>query len=126
MDFAGIGVDIVLLSRVKDAVETAGEAFLNSVFTKLEQERAASDASYIACLATTFAGKEAIFKCFNIGWGSGVQLKEVEIREGPFGEPYAVLSGQFAILAKERKVRKVILSLSFDGDYAIAVAALVD
>jgi len=126
MAFAGIGVDIILLSRVSKAVETAGKVFLDKVFTEWEQERAAQDDNYIARLAITFAGKEAIFKCFSIGWGSGVQLKEIEIRDGPFGEPHPILSGKFAVLAEERKIKKVLLSLSYDGEYATAIAALVD
>ena len=72
----------------------------------------------------TFAAKEAIFKTFGIGWHYGVQFNEIEVQEGRFGEPLPVLSGRFAEIAAERGVSKILLSLSFDGDYAIAVAAL--
>ena len=51
-------------------------------------------------------------------------MAEIEVRDGKYGEPLPVLSGKFAELADERGVDKVLLSLSYDGEYAIAVAAL--
>ncbi len=121
----GIGIDIVSLTRVKDAVENAGKVFLDKVFTPWEQERAKSHPNPIAYFAMTFAAKESIFKCFGIGWESGVKLTEIEIRDGKFGEPIPVLSGTFAELTRERGVTKVLLSLSYETDYAVGSAALV-
>jgi len=120
----GVGVDIVSLSRVKDAVETTGKVFLDKVFTPWEQQRAETHPDPMAYLAMTFAGKEAIFKTFGIGWGTGVQLTEIEIRDGRFGEPIPVLTGKFAQLASERGATRVLLSLSYDGEYAVGVATL--
>ena len=78
-----------------------------------------------AYLAMTFAGKEAIFKCFGIGWETGVKLREIEIRDGDFGEPDPILSGKFAGLASERGVAKALLSLSYDTEYAVGTANLI-
>jgi phosphopantetheine--protein transferase-like protein len=119
-----VGVDIVTLARVRDVIETAGKVFLNKVFTPWEQQRAESHANPMAYLAMTFAAKEAIFKTFGIGWETGVQFKEIEIRDGESGEPIPVLSGRFAQIAAERGASRVLLSLSYDGDYAVGVAAL--
>jgi holo-[acyl-carrier protein] synthase len=121
----GLGVDIICISRVEDAVETTGKVFLDKVFTAWEQQRAESHEKPMAYLAMTFAAKEAIFKTFGIGWQSGVKWTEIEIRDGKFGEPIPVLSGTFAQLAEQRGVSKVLLSLSYDGENAIAVASLV-
>jgi holo-[acyl-carrier protein] synthase len=121
----GIGVDIINISRVKDAVENSGKLFLDKVFTPWEQQRAESHPNNIAYFAMTFAAKEAIFKCFGIGWETGVQLTEIEVRDGAFGEPIPILSGIFARIARERDVTKVHLSLSYDAEYAVAAAALV-
>ena len=120
----GIGVDIITLSRGKDALETSGKVFLDKLFTPWEQQRADTHPNPVAYLAMTFAAKEAIFKTFGIGWETGVQLKEIEIRDGKFGEPIPVLSGRFAELAAERGVSRVLLSLSYDGDYAVGIATL--
>ena len=121
---SGVGVDIILLSRVKDAVDTTGKIFLDKVFTPYEQQQAESHPNPIAYLAMTFAAKEAIFKTFGIGWETGVQLKEIEVRNGKFGEPFPILSGRFAEIAAEKGVSSVLLSLSYDGDYAVGVATL--
>jgi holo-[acyl-carrier protein] synthase len=120
----GIGVDLITFSRMRDVLETGGKLFMDKVFTPWEQERAETQPDRVAYLAMTFAAKEAIFKTFGIGWETGVQFREIEIREGEHGEPIPVLTGRFAELASERGASRLLLSLSFDGDYAVAVAAL--
>jgi phosphopantetheine--protein transferase-like protein len=120
----GLGVDIITISRMRDVLETGGKVFMDKVFTPWEQERAEKHPDRVAYLAMIFAAKEAIFKTFGIGWETGVQFKEIEVREGEFGEPIAVLTGRFAELASGRDVSRVLLSLSYDGDYAVAVATL--
>jgi holo-[acyl-carrier-protein] synthase len=72
----------------------------------------------------TFAAKEAIFKSFGTGWDSGVQFTDIEIIDGPHGEPLAALSGKFAELAALRHVSRVLVSMAYDGDFAIGVATL--
>ncbi len=120
----GVGVDIITISRMKTILETSEGSFMKKVFTPWEQKRAASHPDKIAYAAMTFAAKEAIFKTFGIGWHYGVQLNEIEVQEGRFGEPHPVLTGRFAEIAAEKGVSEVLLSLSYDGDYAVAVAAL--
>jgi holo-[acyl-carrier protein] synthase len=120
----GLGVDIITLSRMRDVLETGGKVFLDKVFTPWEQQWAETHPDRVAYLAMTFAAKEAIFKTFGIGWETGVQFKEIEVRDGEHGEPIPVLTGRFAELASERGASRVLLSLSYDGDYAVAVATL--
>ncbi|MGA2463444.1 MAG: holo-ACP synthase [Thermodesulfobacteriota bacterium] len=121
----GIGVDIVSITRVKNALENSGKAFLRKVFTPSEQQRAESHPDAIAYFAMIFAAKEAIFKCFGMGWETGVKLTEIEIRDGEFGEPIPVLTGTFAELAQQRGATKVLLSLSYETEYAVASATLI-
>ena len=121
----GIGVDIVSITRVKNAVERSGKVFLDKVFTPWEQRRAESHPNPIAYFAVTFAAKEAIFKCFGIGWETGVKLTEIEVREGECGEPIPILTGIFNKLAQERGITKVLLSLSYETEYAIGAANIV-
>jgi phosphopantetheine--protein transferase-like protein len=78
----------------------------------------------VVYLAMTFAAKEAIFKTFGIDWDTGVQFKEIDVQDGEHGEPLPILSGRFAEIAAARKVSRVLLSLSYDGDYAVAMAVL--
>lgn len=122
----GVGVDIIRIDKVKDAVENTGKVFLNKVFTPWEQHRAETHADPIAYLAMIFAGKEAIFKTFGIGWETGVQLTEIEIKDGEFGEPIPILTGKFAQIALQRSATKILLSLSYDGEYAVGIASLIE
>ena len=121
----GIGVDIISISRVKDAVDRTGGIFLDKVFTPWEQQQAETHDNPTAYLATVFAGKEAIFKAFKIGWDTGVRLTEIEIKKGESGEPVPALTGKFAHLASQLSTSKLLLSLSYDGEYATAIATLV-
>ena len=121
----GIGVDIISIARVKNSIENSGKVFLDKVFTPWEQERAESHPDRTAYFAMTFAAKEAIFKCFGIDWETGVKLTEIEIRDGESGEPIPILTGVFAELAQERGATKVLLSLSYDTEYAVGTANLV-
>jgi len=120
----GVGVDIIAISRMKDVLETSGKPFMNKVFTRREQEKIAEHHDSAACAAMFFAAKEAIFKTFGISWSHGVKMSEIEVRDGKWGEPLPVLLGRFAEIAAEKGVEQVLLSLSYDGDYAIAMAAL--
>lgn len=121
----GIGIDIISITRVKNAIETSGKVFLNKIFTPWEQQHAESHPNQITYFARTFAAKEAIFKCFGSGWEAGEQFTEIEIQEGEFGEPIPILRGNFARLAQERGVTRVLLSLSHETEYVVANAALI-
>lgn len=120
----GVGVDIILLSRISKSIETSGKVFLDKVFTPSEQQRAEIHPNPVAYMAMTFAAKEAIFKTFGIGWNSGVKFTEIDVRDGKYGEPIPILSGRFAEIAAEKHASQVHLSLSYDGEYAIGVATL--
>jgi phosphopantetheine--protein transferase-like protein len=122
----GVGVDIIAISRIREMLEDSDgtRAFLKKVYTEGERQRAEKHSDRAVYLAKTFAAKEAIFKTFGIDWDTGVQFNEIDVQDGEFGEPLPVLAGRFAEIAAERKVSRVLLSLSYDGDYAIAMAVL--
>ncbi|MFA7249817.1 MAG: holo-ACP synthase [Dehalococcoidia bacterium] len=118
----GIGVDIIAISRMRDAIDASGQVFMDKVFTSAEQARARTHPSPAAYLAMTFAAKEAVFKTLGTGWDGGGQFSEIEIRDGVHGEPLPVLSGSLAEAARERGVTQILVSLSNDGDFAVAAA----
>jgi phosphopantetheine--protein transferase-like protein len=121
----GVGVDIIAIARMREIIDGPGrQPFLKKVFTPDEVARAEAHSDPVVYFAKTFAAKEAIFKTFSIDWESGVQFNEIDVTDGQFGEPVPILSGRFAALAAERNATRVHLSLSYDGDYAIAMAVL--
>lgn len=120
-----IGVDIIKISHMAEILTRSEKIFLNRVFTKAEQLIGMEHHHPTVYYATIFAAKEAIFKLFSIGWDSGVDFLEIEIYRGMHGEPMVKLSGRFAELSQKQHGNQVLVSLSYDSDTAIAVAALV-
>jgi phosphopantetheine--protein transferase-like protein len=120
----GLGIDIIALSRMNAVLEGGAEPFLEKAFTAAERRRAKEDTNTLARFAMVFAAKEAIFKAFAATWGDNLSLADIEVADGANGEPIAVLHGGFVDLAEKRGVGRIFLSLSFDGDFAVAVASL--
>jgi holo-[acyl-carrier protein] synthase len=122
-EMIGVGVDLVRIPRIAEAIDRSEIAFLNKVFTKREIENASPE-NRAAYFATRFAGKEAVLKALSIGWAYGAQGTDIQIDSGKSGEPIVTLSGRVRDIATEKGVKEVLLSLSYDGEYAIAVAVL--
>lgn len=123
MKITGLGTDIVDIKKMKKILTgKRGKRFIGNTFTKNEI-RCAKCESNVPKLATAFAAKESVYKAFETGWIEG---KDVEVlREKETGAPRIKLHGEIAKIAKKRKVRKVLVSLSFTESNAIAVAMLV-
>lgn len=116
----GVGTDILGMKRFRNVIEGDSDAFVNKVFTGKEREQASQSQDRVAYLATRFAGKEAVFKCFGIH--GNVRLSEIEVLDGETGQPFVTLLGEFTKIAGEKGVKRVHISLSYETDYAIAFA----
>ena len=90
---AGIGVDIVEISRMKSILEKT-PAFARRVFT--DEERSYCDASSrpAAHYASRFASREAVLKALGTGFSQGVGRKDVSVTRDKLGKPKALLSGR--------------------------------
>ncbi len=121
MDVVGLGIDIVDIRKMKKAISgKIGKRLVENTFTKNERECAGKN---IAKLATNFAAKEAVYKAFKTGWIEG---RDVEVlRDRETGAPLIKLHGEIERIAKKRKIKKVLVSLSFTNDYAVAAAILI-
>lgn len=120
---AGIGVDLCAVSRMERALERPG--FLTRVFTP--QERAYLDEKgrgRAQSAAAMFAAKEAVAKALGTGMSGGVCFDRIEVTHDALGAPGVRLYGA----AQERLVAlgggRVLLSLSHEGDMAIAFAVI--
>ena len=115
----GVGTDIIEISRIRRAI--CRENFKRKVFTALEQNYCESrGAQSAASYAARFAAKEAFFKA--LGTGIVSSLTEVEIQNDAAGQPKIFLHGKTKILAAEKNVAQIFLSLSHSREYATAVA----
>ncbi len=120
----GIGIDILSTHSIRESLQTSGENFLKKSFTDWEISRAKEDPIPVAYYSKIFSAKEAIFNLFEAETGSGVLLTEIEIRDGKFGEPVPHLTGKIRRIMNARGGRQILLNISCENDYAVAVAIL--
>ena len=116
----GIGVDLVRISRIRQLVDRWQERFLTRVFTEAEVAYAMGRRDPAEHLAARFAAKEATLKALGTGLSMGVRWREMEVRRARGERPTLALSGRTAALGTARGVRALHLSLTHDGDYAVA------
>ena len=116
------GTDIIEISRIKESIESAGEVFLNRVYTEKEIEYCESKkVQKYQSYAARFAAKEAIFKAISIQLDDkySVCWKDIEILNGKQGRPIVNLYG-----IDMKNIESVDVSLSHCKDYAIAYATV--
>ncbi len=111
------GIDLIEIERVRSAIESHGERFLNRVFTARELDALGGN---VESLAGRFAAKEAAAKALGSGIGD-VTWKEIEILRGDAGQPELILHGQADVLAKKLGLKNWSVSLSHSQSHAIAV-----
>jgi holo-[acyl-carrier protein] synthase len=111
-----VGVDLVSVSRIAESVARFGDRFVRRLFTDGEIAYAHSAPGLAAeRLAARFAAKEATKKA--LGLTEGVAWRDIEVRRAPSGAVDLVLHGAAAAVATS----DLALSLSHEGDYAVAV-----
>ncbi len=111
-----VGVDIVKNQRIKEAVERYGERFLKRVYTEEELRYCQNQKAFYECLSARWACKEAVLKAFYQAYGVMLRLSEVEVL-GDRGKPARV-----RILRKGFEDCKVLVSLSHEREYSVAIA----
>lgn len=120
----GLGMDLVEVARVGAARVRFGQRFLDRIYSPAEIDWCFGQSTPDRCLAARFAAKEAISKALGVGIGTRIGWRDLEIQRGPAGEPRPVLLGPAALLAADRGVRNVWLTLTHTAGHAAAVAVL--
>ncbi len=114
-----IGIDIIEIARIKKAIARWGESFLHRVYTEPELELYYKKPS---SLAARFAGKEAVVKALGTQ-AKGISWKEIEILSDPSGRPLVHLYSKAKNQADGLGLSKLVISLSYSREYAIACVA---
>lgn len=118
----GVGTDILKISRIASIIASNEEdPFILKTYTQKELLIIRSRPVPLYSYATRFAGKEAVFKALGIG-GNDISLKEIEILESDHGQPLVTLLGRAKEIADQKRITQVLISLSYDTEYAIAYA----
>lgn len=105
-----IGCDLVRVGRFEKSAKIGG--FLEKILSASEISSAKNSAS----LAGMFAAKEAIIKALGMKAGD---WQKIEIKKDGGGRPYArIADSPLEILSQD-------ISISHDGDYAMAIAVFL-
>lgn len=129
----GVGVDMVTISELERYVPAGAgggvapgedelDAFVRRAFTPAERAQAWGRARPTEFLAGRFAVKEAVFKAVAPLTRDGFDLRKVESLDGSDGAPRVTLAGPLALVFAEAGVRDVLVSVSNEGDLAVAFA----
>jgi holo-[acyl-carrier protein] synthase len=121
----GIGVDLALIPRMREVVQRWDERFLRRVFTDDEIAYCQRRRDPVPHFAARFAAKEATLKALGTGLRMGIKWREIEVRRAPGEAPTVVLTGRCRAIALAKGGSRVLLSLTHDGDYALAQAMLL-
>ena len=113
-----LGIDIIKVDRIAQAIKRFGDRFPKRVLTEHEQR-------YVRNRPQNFAGrwaaKEAVSKVLGLGV-RGVGWTEIEIERLPTGAPAVKLHGRAARRAEQMGMGRIAVSISHEGDYAVAIA----
>jgi holo-[acyl-carrier protein] synthase len=120
----GTGIDIVDISRFEKFVRENNEPLFRRVFTPQEQAYCASKKRIAQHYALRFAAKEAFLKALGTGLRDGLSWREMEVVNDPWGKPELKLCGRAEELFRQKGLANAFLSLSHDGNYAIASVIL--
>lgn len=117
----GIGTDILRIADISELFLNENDPFFISTYAKEEQEQGNKRELPHLYYATRFAGKEAVFKCFGIS-PERIKMNEIMIIDDDNGQPHVCIKGNLLKIAQERKIDEILISLSYDKEYAIAFA----
>lgn len=113
-----LGIDIIRVERIRDALARFGERFSKRVLTESERR-------YVRDRPETFAGrwaaKEAVSKVLGLGV-RGIGWKDIEVQRLPTGQPAVRLHGRAARRADQLGMGRIALSITHESDYAVAIA----
>jgi holo-[acyl-carrier protein] synthase len=110
-----VGTDIVNIKRIQASYEKFGTKFLDRFLNKNEQKIA----NKIETIAGFWAAKEAVAKALETGIGKELSFLDIEIYKKSNNVPY------FLIKRKNFNIIDSSVSISHDGNFAIAVAIVV-
>lgn len=125
MTATAVGIDIVHVPAFAEQLATPGSTF-DSVFSAMELRIATGKVDRATHLAGRWAAKEAFIKAWSqsiygrpplIGEDS-VDFSEIEVRPDRWNRPALQLRGEVARLSGDPQTS---ISISHDGDYAVAV-----
>lgn len=120
----GIGNDLVEIKRMQDKIERWGDRFAARILTPAEYDLYRDHYAPAHFLAKQFAAKEAVAKAFGTGIGAHIGLKDIETLRNERGAPFVNLLDKGLVLAHQRQLANIFVSLSDEAGLAQALVVL--
>jgi holo-[acyl-carrier protein] synthase len=128
----GLGTDLVRVPAFAEQLAVPGSAFVEVTFTRdeLAYSQRAPSRKPPRHLAARFAAKEAAVKALDVACAQRrlrtgpVPLRDIEVVLDGAGRPALRFCGAAAAVAAAVGADRAWVSLTHDGDYAVAVVAL--
>lgn len=125
MSIIGIGIDLVEVKRIEDAVKKR-KNFLERIYTEEEIKMNPAGEFRYQELAGRFAVKEAFFKAIKSGWRKGVTFSDVIVLNQPSGAPYIELTGKAKEIADSLGAKNIYVSISHTDNIATGIVILTN
>ena len=126
MKIFGIGTDIVNIKRMERSLKKHGFNFKNRIFSKNEISYCEKKKNSSAYYAKRFAAKEAFSKALGTAIRKGIDLKNIEVYNNPYGKPSILLKKDISkFLKKQIKTNKYYIHLSLSDDRPWAQATVI-
>ena len=120
----GIGTDLVHIERMERVIRRWGDRFIYRIFTSEEIKICYSRPFPASAFALRFAAKEAFSKAVGLGMRKGVRWRDIEVFHFTGGRPGLRVHGRSSDICQEEKITGFHLSLSDEGEYAMAIVVL--
>jgi holo-[acyl-carrier protein] synthase len=121
MAVIGIGVDVIDVRRLARVLDRT-PLMADRVFLDAERAYAGAGDVGVRRLAARFAAKEAAAKA--LGAEGTVRWREIEVTGAQGERPTLIVSGHTAAAAERAGIRHWHVSISHDGDLAMAVVVV--
>jgi holo-[acyl-carrier protein] synthase len=125
MKIFGIGIDVIEVERIEDAVRDFGDKFLERIFTASERVYCQRQQRPAIHYAARWAAKEAVSKAFGTGIGQELGWQDMEVCRRDSGEPEIILHGRGQAFAEANGIRQIKISLTHAKSYAAANAVVL-
>lgn len=122
---SGMGVDIVEVYRMREAVTKWGKEFLTKIFTDREIDYSNARRFSYQHFAARFAAKEAVVKAIGEPRKFPIRWTDIEVINDEEGKPVIEFRGDALKLKKRKKIGDIILSMSHSKNYAVANAIII-
>ena len=119
MAVRGLGVDVVKVERLAQALERFGERMERRLFTEAERTYCRSHKDPLPHFAARFAAKEAAFKAIGTGLSGGVGWKQAEVIQPGGRQPKLALHDVALERFRAIGCTDTHVSLTHDGGFAI-------